>query len=298
MQASSISSFHSVSLSDGGDGPPPSATTPTSSYTMMDGRRDSEVDSLDESFETLSTTSSAPTFEWPAANGFRSHFPIRNPPPPPPAPLGLPQSPPVVIRTANSPVPLPRTTPLPYVARRPPPIPPRAVSSNTGPGPTSPRASVASTSDRSSILSVGTATTSRTSTSGHDLYNSTNKVISPKLAPRGTSSSLLRPTPIPAAPRARYEAVFAANVYARQQADAEAARELSRSKARKTGWRGLSVDLITGTTESHNGAETRIIAEAQIGSETTLSGHAVSIIWSASKLGRNKLRSIWFVFFV
>jgi hypothetical protein len=274
VQASSISSMHSVSLSDGGD-----EHTPTPPSTSMGMPREGDDDSFDDSFETLSTTSSAPPFDWPVGNvGFgplrgSPMAAMRQMPPPPAKAIDIPG---VVTHPA-----------LPYVPRRPPPIPPR-IKPSAPSAPPSSRASVTSFSDRSSIFSVATATTSRTSTSGHDTSGKASPLNIPRLA--NPVASLMRPTPVPAAARARYEAVFAGNVGAQMRVEAEAARELSRNKARKTGWRGLSVDLVTNTDESD---PLSAPVMPVIGAETTLSGHQVRAIWSASQVDRTKLRLIW-----
>jgi hypothetical protein len=94
------------------------------------------------------------------------------------------------------------------------------------------------------------------------------------------------------AARGRYEAVFAANIRARRMANAEAARESSRQKGRKTGWRGISVDLLMqGVEETPN----TVANDGNSSAEETLNGYTVVSIWSASQLDRTKLKVIWCV---
>jgi hypothetical protein len=279
-QTSSISSMHSVSLSDGGDGLSPVTPRPVVG-SPENRRRDYDIESLDESFETLSTTSSAPPFEWPTSGfGFRRQAP---PPKLPALPSRSAHATPLASPSASLPGQMIQNTNVPYVPRRAPPIPPRLGASASGPP--SSRASVTSASDRSSILSTATNTTSRTSVSGHNMNYGKPTSMTVMQAP---ASSLLRPTPIPMAARARYEAVFIANIRARRRHNAETAREHARDKGRKTGWRGLSVDLVTNAGEADDVDSTK-----EVGVGETLNGATVAKIWSASHIDRMRLRSIW-----
>lgn len=76
--------------------------------------------------------------------------------------------------------------------------------------------------------------------------------------------------------------------------------------ARKTrqaaGWRGLSVDLITGNehptaTNGHSGKQDGDDEDEDglVESDARLDGHVVSCIWARSKLSKAKLKEIWYV---
>ncbi|KAH7909917.1 hypothetical protein BJ138DRAFT_1088641 [Hygrophoropsis aurantiaca] len=300
--ASSVSSFHSVSLSsDGGtaDHPP----RPSSSKDA-----DADTASLAESFENISVTSAISPSTAPSPSlAFNWDLAIANAKREPPK---LPQRPgsrsPIV-----APSPAPRTPSASSSSsgattntRRPPPPPP------SRPKPPSSRASLASTSasisDRSSVLSMAT-TTSRTSISTRN----------------SNSVKLTRPTPVPPAARVRYEAVFVGCVLSRRKAEKARAERpallappaVAKKGRQAAGWRGLSVDLITNP-EDHPLMNVEDAAQdggggrgkgkspdsgkdsggdecATVGPEEKLGGQVVRLIWSASKLDRGKLRDIW-----
>ncbi|KAH8099542.1 hypothetical protein BXZ70DRAFT_1078252 [Cristinia sonorae] len=297
--ASSISSFHSVSLSsDGGMevGSPSSthvATFPMD-REMFDGEsvdsngRDADDISID-SFENVSTVSpsvSSISMEW-------GDYAKRQPPklPQRPKPPSLPISPSNSGTPSN--VPAARISP-PLSAKPPPPPPP----SRTRPPPASNRSSLASTitsaSDHSSVIS---AATSRTSLS------SIRPPLTPKPAPSTLQHRLSRPTPIPPAARARYEAVFVGNVKALKQFERERAkRALSPPPGRKerqaAGWRGLSVDLITNPPAVNDalddaGSSGKASSEDEVGADERLDGRIVAKIWKLSRLEKSKLKDIW-----
>ena len=165
-----------------------------------------------------------------------------------------------------------------------------------------------------------------------------------------------RPTPVPAAARKRYEKVFIDNVLQRKKAAEEQRRKKeedatkSRSngllnpnhvtemsptrKRRAAGWRGLSVDLITGDPDSvadqlngvalgstqkgkakddGGGSDTdddddlvkvrasifakaaQVKAEPVIGKDERLEGSVVKLIWKKSGLEKRRLADIWYV---
>ena len=288
-QASSISSFHSVSLSsDGGTDPATPGTANSFSHhvaTYPVDREDFDQDrgslreqdavSLDESFENLSMTSavspsiSSVSYDWEVYAHKRAPEPPKLPQRPSKPPASAPTS--------------PRHSPL-LVPKRdgPPPPPPRS-------RPPSSRNSLASTSaasqsDRSSILSTAT---SRTSVS-------TRSTTTPK--PK--MAQLTRPTPVPPAARKRYEAVFNGNVIAARQVERAKSPPPGRKSRQAAGWRGLSVDLITNPEEitSNAGLSARgDPAEEEVGAEERLDGSTVRAIWKLSRLERATLRVIWSV---
>ncbi|KAG1814875.1 hypothetical protein EV424DRAFT_1123679 [Suillus variegatus] len=301
--ASSISSFHSVSLSDGSDLKPMSSRLSVQSSLVTNGDNDGSVDgdiaSIADSFENVSVTSAiSPTtnvpFDWGKAASNGNGIPRPEPPKLPQRPsTKLPLSPPVSrsVSTSSSITP---TTHRP----RPPPPPPQ--SRTKLPSRTSPASTSASTSDRSSILSNAT-TASLTSISTTSISTRNSGQLTHK------ASLLLRPTPVPPAARTRYEALFVATVISRRKAAKKAklksppSSTLSVKKSRQAaGWRGLSVDLITNPedhpllplkdAESGNDDDTDLVP---VGPEERLGGRIVKLVWSASKLDRGKLRDIW-----
>ena len=286
--ASSVSSFHSVSLSDSGDtGTPNSVTNFVITYPMdrnFTGNTngsgnngsvhggDNDSGSLDESFENVSAISSSYSYDF----AFGS-FPPNKPQIPPRLPerpnklrTGPSANPTSMTQTAvASPPRSPMHLPLTRISssssttssRRmpPPPPPPHRNSSVASRTTTSSRASPPSTaaSDRSSILSTATTGTSYTSGSSHTptINSGTVGILNPP------SNKLARQPPIPASARHRYERLFYANVDTRKKAKFDngflgvpgvgTSSPTSIKKARKAaGWRGLSVDLITNPDEN------------------------------------------------
>ncbi|KAG9318605.1 hypothetical protein JVU11DRAFT_698 [Chiua virens] len=310
VPASSISSFHSVSLSSDGSNIEVHSPKITSKLPSLTVEADNSVPDFDtasiaESFENISASSvvspSTPiAFDWEHAIGKSRISPMREPP-------GLPSRPSAKIPPAIPPKPLARSvsissssTATSTKTRRPPPPPPPYQLRSM---PSSSRASVvstsASTSDRSSILSNAT-TTSRTSISTR---NSTQFGTSAK------SSPLLRPTPVPSAARSRYEALFDSAVKGRRRVEKKrekskllASRPPARKDRQAAGWRGLSVDLIANSEDhpvllsakktSESGSEEEE-ESSPIGPEEQLNGRIVKHIWYASQLDRKKLSSIW-----
>lgn len=315
---SSISSFHSVSLSsDGGNNTDPSTPGSVSNFIHtfpMDhengNTNGSEADtvSLDESYENVSassvaspTTAALMAHDWEKAMGNRRppKLPQRpnssKPQPPPRTPISSPPS----ARSAPASPKMQATSSVSSSSssstttrRAPPPPPPaprsRPPSTRTSTGTTA----SASASDRSSILSTATST-SRSS------YGNSTRVL-PNVQ---VKLSLLRPTPVPAAARKRYEAVFVSNVLQRRKAKSQNGRPalLSPSAAKKSrqaaGWRGLSVDLITNPDDNPVGAKEGDEDEWEeiVGPEERLDGHVVKLVWNKSKLDREKLKDIWCV---
>ncbi|KAG1903834.1 uncharacterized protein F5891DRAFT_1208489 [Suillus fuscotomentosus] len=268
--ASSISSFHSVSLSDGSDLKLMSSRLSVQSSLVTNGDNDGSVDgdiaSIADSFENVSVTSAiSPTtnvpFDWGKAASNGNGIPRPEPPKLPQRPgTKLPLSPPVSrsVSTSSSITP---TTHRP----RPPPPPPQ--SRTKLPSRTSPASTSASTSDRSSILSnATTASLTSISTTSISTRNSGHRRKAAKKAKLKSPPS----------------------------------STLSVKKSRQAaGWRGLSVDLITNPedhpslplkdAESEND-DTHLVP---VGPEERLGGRIVKLVWNASKLDRGKLRDIW-----
>ncbi|KAL1746305.1 hypothetical protein HDZ31DRAFT_34436 [Schizophyllum fasciatum] len=311
---SSISSFHSVSLSEDTDttsSPSPSSSSQFIATYPVDldrGANGSEADSASlggESFEDVAASSyGSPTSaaliarDWDKARAMQKSAPpklpqrpsaaasaaaaaaaaasastprlpsLKMPPPPPPA------------RSSNSASPSSSSPSSPYI------ISPASTSSvvtaigRRAPPPAPPSRS--STSDRSSILSTAT---SQTSSSTHNARGAGPSKL-----------SLSRPTPVPPAARARYEVVFNGNVVQSRKA-AQKPTLLSPSAARKTrqaaGWRGLSVDLITGEDGHPLSDNNDIQVDGTVTGDDWLDGRVVRLIWQRSRLERHKLAQIW-----
>ncbi|RDX56361.1 hypothetical protein OH76DRAFT_1336719 [Lentinus brumalis] len=282
--ASSISSFHSVSLSsDGGTDP----TTPGTANSFSShvatypvdrddfdhdrgSLREPDAVSLDESFENLSVTSavspsvSSVSYDWEVYAHKRASEPPKLPQRPTKPPVSAPTSP------RHSPVLVPKRDGVPP----PPPSRSRPPSARNSLASTS----AASQSDRSSIISTAT---SRTSVSTRS--TTTPK---PKLA------QLTRPTPVPPAARKRYEAVFNGNVLAARQVERAKSPPPGRKSRQAAGWRGLSVDLITNPEENASSPRGDRVEEG-VGAEERLDGEIVRAIWKLSRLERATLRVIW-----
>jgi hypothetical protein len=273
--ASSISSFHSVSLSSDGDARASGSVSNHIATFHMD-REGSEVDarSLDESFENISASSIAsPSTAARLVANWKQPLPARHtdaPRLPPRSPVinALPLSNPTSPKGQSRPTSASSSSSV----RRPAPPPPPRVPSRTP----STRTSF-TTSDRSSILS--STATSRTSIS------SMHAPAPPKL------SLATRPTPIPASARVRYEKVFVANVIYCRKLDA--AKQPSKKTRKAAGWRGLSVDFITNPGDNPNGEAASEEVDCNIGPDETLPGSIIKLVWNASRLDREILRNIW-----
>ncbi|KJA27124.1 hypothetical protein HYPSUDRAFT_63384 [Hypholoma sublateritium FD-334 SS-4] len=311
--SSSISSFHSVSLSEDYEPSTPGSVTSHIATFPMDAlhsspppaRRagDSDSVSLSESYEEVSASSLAsPNTErlinlaWDRAPVPRKAVPPRLPerpnsarpttvrsPPPPAYPVARMNS--GSGSSSNSPILRPTVSaasssssiviPTPYVPRRAAPPPPSR------------------SSDRSSIQS--TTTTHSQSSSTHS-YVSAQVPVLPILKTK-------RPTPVPLGVRRRYEAVFTANVVQRRRAErpdasvGEKPALLSPGEARgrrAVGWRGLSVDLITGDEMGGGPPPPGGDAVSEVvGPSEKLEGPIVRLIWRRSGLDKEMLAEIW-----
>ncbi|KAF8798109.1 hypothetical protein BYT27DRAFT_7265219 [Phlegmacium glaucopus] len=305
--SSSISSFHSVSLSSDTDTSTPGsvsnfiATFPVDLDRTPNGNKNHEADdiSLTESYENVSTTSLASpaterliTLDWEKAMAKRkavppklpkrpssTKFAVKSPPPPPPYPIrrvasgshstsSLPAIKPTLSTTSSS-----SAIATSYTPRRiaPPPPPSRS-------------------SDRSSIVSTTTTYSLSSSSQSHQSHN--------LYSPSALSLKIKRPTPVPLAARKRYEGVFNANVIQRRKAENRKLNEkpalLSVAEARSrraAGWRGLSVDLLTATDipqQLDHGNNDDIV-----GPDEKLEGPIVRQIWKRSRLDNSRLAEIW-----
>ena len=357
-QSSSVSSFHSVSLSSDTDvstpgsvanfiatfpmdqGSPPSrnGTGSSNGHGSGNGRhRDIDSISLSESYEEVSPSSLASpaseriiTLDWEKAMSKRkpapnvppklpdrpnsarpssgNGYPARSSAPPPPPPLhpisrnasgnvnqnaigsgsnpnSSPSSP--IIRSAgSSSSTLAHSSAPPYAPRRAAPPPPAPPSRS---------------SDRSSILSTTTShSVSSRSSNSHASGYPPSSAINMNLKAR-------RPTPVPLAARKRYEVLFTRNVIQRRRAQKQKENEkptlLTPTEARgrrAAGWRGLSVDLITGGEEAppvSSSEDDRGVDEV-VGSDERLEGAIVRLLWKRSGLDSARLAEIWCVRFI
>lgn len=333
--SSSASSFHSVSLSSDTDTTAGSlsnfvATFPVEKeHSWSSATHDADSLSLTESYENVSASSALASpatverIEWQYETRKPNLPPkLPNRPPiatkpssftrnsnlkasPPSHPSSLSRSPSIASGSVpSSPVTLPSLSRhssvstlnnasvvppySPYTPRRaaPPPPPPPSASRS---------------SDRSSILSSTTShSLSSLSSSSHSL-------------PLNTTLRAKRPTPVPLAARKRYEALFFNNVAQRNKmlkvkekrnANAQLSPPEPRNR-RAAGWRGLSVDLITGVEElvglssppgDNEKDDSNIEKTYQaIGTDEKLEGAIVKLIWKKSGLESMRLAEIWYV---
>ena len=109
-----------------------------------------------------------------------------------------------------------------------------------------------------------------------------------------------RPPLLPPSARARYDAVFEANVKLEAERKKSLADKASRSTSRRAvGWRGTSVDLTTVDPPTDQPPEqTPHTREPPNEEERRLSGRVVKLIWECSRLPRDTLRAIWQVVLV
>lgn len=312
VQSSSVSSFHSVSLSSDTDPSTPGSVANFIATFPMDEehhRKNGDADSisLSESYEEVSTSSLASpaterliTLDWEKAMAKRKVIPPKLPERPKSATTRVthqrstPSHSHPISRTAStsgsspsSPDIRPAISPasssstLAYTPRRAAPPPPPSRSS-----------------DRSSIQSTATTNSySSSSQSHHSRANPVPSVVNPKVK---------RPTPVPLGVRKRYEVVFNANIIQRRKAEKRRLEEkpthLSPVEARArraAGWRGLSVDLITGDDSlsaqpqepvRHDGDK----VDQEVDQDEKLEGPIVRLIWERSRLDSARLSDIWY----
>jgi hypothetical protein len=318
--SSSISSFHSVSLSSDTDTSVPGSVTNFIATFPVDldqspiksNNNEADDTSLTESYENVSTASLAsPTttermisLDWEKAMAKRTTVPPKLPNRPSLAKSPVPKSP------VKSPPPPHLFYPIRRVASG-----SRLTSSSSIARPT-PSATVTTpsssstfttsytprrvappppsrSSDRSSIASTATTHSISSSSQSHQSHN----LYSPSLLSLKTK----RPTPVPLAARKRYEVVFNANIIQRRKAEKNKLQEkptlLSVKEARTrraVGWRGLSVDLLTTNDISqqlNNGNGSAI--DDTVGPDEKLEGPIIRLIWKRSGLHNSRLSEIW-----
>ena len=320
--SSSISSFHSVSLSSDTDVSTPGsvtnfiATFPVDLDQSSIKKNNNEADdaSLTESYENVSTTSLAsPTttermisLDWEKAMAKRTivppklpnrpssakspvtKSPVKSPPPPPPS---------YTIRrvasgsrlTSSSSIARPTLSTTTTAATRS----SSTIATRYTPRRVAPPPPPSRSSDRSSIAS----TTTTHSISSGSQSNQSHNLYSPSLLSLKTK----RPTPVPLAARKRYEVVFNANIIQRRKAEKNKLHEkptlLSVTEARSrraVGWRGLSVDLLTTNDipqQLNNGNGSAI--DDDVGPDEKLEGPIIRQIWKRSGLQNSRLAEIW-----
>ncbi|EKM55268.1 uncharacterized protein PHACADRAFT_255764 [Phanerochaete carnosa HHB-10118-sp] len=285
--ASSISSFHSVSLSSDGGADlqtPGSVSNFVATYPIdredreTENCRERDSASLDESFENVSSSSITSPSVSSVSTDWAEY--VRRPSEPP----KLPKRPTPGPSSSSTSSPATPMISVPYAVRpiASKPAPPPPPSRTRPPHPPSNRSSLNSTSassDRSSIISQAT---SRTSVSSY------RPSAPPKLVIPSTSPQVLRSAPAPPTAKRRYEIVFDNNILAQRRA-AVLSPPMGRKSRQAAGWRGLSVDLITNPQE--NRAQETV--DEEVGPEERLNGQVVVTIWKCSRLERGKLRDIW-----
>lgn len=290
--ASSISSFHSISLSSEGS----NLEIPIPGISLHNAGTATDVDSasITDSFENVSVTSVADSSTAVPSNWMtpvevskitREVDALK-------AKVGpsLPKSSARSTSTINS-----STLTTSKTRRPPPPPPPYAPRFRIPASQASHTAPSGSMSDRSSTLSTA-STTSRTST--HTNATGESAVYSP----------LHRPTPVPPSARSRYEALFVSAVLGQRQVEKQSQRgalpckPMSQKERQSAGWRGLSLDLLTQQEDlavlSADSREPDLPTDndsncALVSAEEKLNGRIVKYIWKASRLDRRKLWDIW-----
>ncbi|KAJ4475689.1 hypothetical protein J3R30DRAFT_3224675, partial [Lentinula aciculospora] len=122
--------------------------------------------------------------------------------------------------------------------------------------------------------------------------------------------SLTRPTPVPLLARKRYETVFDANltnlnIFASNNASTFNSPKpalLSPSAALsipRKGWRGLSIDLITSDEQENGEDKNKDRDSSGQGKQNAgeqlnrLPGSVVRVIWTKSRLSKDRLGAIW-----
>ncbi|KIM30884.1 hypothetical protein M408DRAFT_327823 [Serendipita vermifera MAFF 305830] len=272
--AVSSSSFHSVSLSDQGDGEHDDLEHELGGSYEAVSPHASSVFSLVDNSKTSSPALSATSLAPPAL---------------PPRPSASPAE--------------PQQISVNYAVRKVPP-PPSNLSQSRSSQPRSHKPAPLDdvpqrTLTRSSLTSLNSSRTISPSNSTVFSYE--------KRSPRTSTSTVgsnfnlpslakKRPPPLPPNARARYDAVFEANITMdreRTKLSGKALLKPSGSSRRAVGWRGTSVDLTTvGAADVQSEKMTNPLAnEAE--EEWRLSGKTVKLIWQCSRLPRGTLRTIW-----
>ena len=157
-------------------------------------------------------------------------------------------------------------------------------------------------SPRSSLASIATVTSSPSSTS---FWTSSGK--QPSRATSSTQNMSLnlqslakkKPPPLPTNARARYDAVFDANIKAQQERRTRGDKLLRPASVsrRAVGWRGTSIDITTDDSALDSSRKPNRNLEGGLNhdDDPRLSGNVVRLIWSCSKLPKRTLKAIWYV---
>ncbi|TFK30028.1 hypothetical protein FA15DRAFT_663351 [Coprinopsis marcescibilis] len=342
VQGSSISSFHSVSLSSDTDPATPNSLSDFIATYPIDHSNETDSGSLEESYEDVSKSSLASpatermiTLDFERARARRNNSippslpqrpasnssfstpsssarsSMKSPPPIPPSRASQQAARMSAASMPGSPVSHPQHSnyitqiPTTYAVRRPPPIPPSRAS------------------DRSSVQSnVTSYSISSASNQSHRSLSRTGTITS--ISSTNSSPKVLktnRPTPVPAAARKRYEAVFNGNIIQRRRAEKKQ-RKIALMKLqgnaggnkgnsflnpneyrgrRAAGWRGLSVDLINADpktvadqlNQQKKEDEEEDKVNEFVGKDERIEGAIVKFIWKNSGLGKKRLGEIW-----
>lgn len=301
VQSSSVSSFHSVSLSSDTDPSTPGSVANFIATFPMDEEHhhrngDADSISLTESYEEVSTSSLASpaterliTLDWEKAMAKRKVVPPK-----------LPERP----KSATTRVSHPKTTP-------PPSHPVSRTASTSGSSPSSPviRSTISPASSSSTLAyaprraapppppsrssdraSIQSNTTTNSHSSSSQSHHSRANPVNPKVK---------RPTPVPLGVRKRYEVVFNVNIIQRRKAEKRRPTHLSPVEARgrrAAGWRGLSVDLITGDDIPSPQPQEPVghDVDEKVDQDEKLEGPIVRLIWKRSRLDSARLSEIWY----
>ncbi|KAI0039553.1 hypothetical protein FA95DRAFT_1567114 [Auriscalpium vulgare] len=293
--ASSISSFHSVSLSsDGGTDPGGPQPYP------MDRDWADDAGSLGESYENVSVSTPSEHFQ---------HVVLQKPkgkPGPPRPPASKPLFPPPTKHHPHSNGSTKHAAEPPKLPQRPSARHPGSASSNSLTSPAiTPTASGSSSSLNFSASSSAPSLSytprrppprppqassvpspPRRSSSTHS--QSSTRSAPNTARPPPLSLPLTRQAPLPPAARARYDTLFNSTARA---ADHLRVPGVTKKRA-NAGWRGLSVDLTTGDLDEKDAPDE---AGRQVLPDARLDGRTVRRIWTKSKLPSEKLREIWCV---
>jgi hypothetical protein len=160
-------------------------------------------------------------------------------------------------------------------------------------------------SPRSSLASVATVTSSPSSTSvwtssGKQPFRATSSTHNMNFNLQSLAKK--KPPPLPSNARARYDAVFDANIKAQQEKRARGDKLLRPASVsrRAVGWRGTSMDITTDDSALDNSAKPSTNLEGGLNHDDNprLSGNVVRLIWSCSKLPKHTLKVIWYVPFL
>ncbi|KAJ7137674.1 hypothetical protein C8R44DRAFT_334851 [Mycena epipterygia] len=297
-QSSSVSSFHSVSLSDGTPSPSPAAAVFPQHTT---GSQLSDADSFEELSASAAlaspTTTALISHDWEKAMARRKQ---PQPPKLPARPTAAPVSPPTAPSAR-------RSAPPPPPPDRAPSIRSIASTSSAASASTSHSTSISTSTSHSNSNSKFTnsnANNSKFTSNPHFKFASPNPTTPTTPTPASTALLTARAPPIPPSPRRRYDALFS-SLYAAHGERKGVGALLAPRRRTAAGWRGLSVDLIRdpgGSTNNSNGVTNGSSASGNGngGSPTSpdddmqiLPGPVVRVLWARSRLPLPVLSAIW-----